>query len=451
MDPQMQLALRRSHPQALSVGQLVRRVRETLEINLDECWVAGEVSNARVAPSNHFYFTLKDASCAINVIMFRSAFRRLRFKADDGMEVVVRGRVSLYEQRGSLQFYAEEIEPRGVGALQMAFEQLKQKLAAQGLFDSSRKKPLPFMPRTIGIVTALRGAAIRDIIKIILGRFPTVRIIVRSAQMQGVGAAADVAQALNDLNRHGECEVIIVGRGGGSLEDLWAFNEEAVARAIARSRIPIISAVGHEIDFTIADFVADVRAATPTAAAQMVVPELVELKQRVEETSLGLSGAVRAVLHRNRKEAKFISERLRDPRGAIRQARQRLAEYAESLAAKTRFACALKRRELATLGARVRAPALVIGEARLALAGTRRELLDRIARTMDGKRSLLAQAAGWLDSLSPLRVLERGYAVVTNSRDGRAVTDAATAETGDEVHIRLHRGRLRTRVTAREP
>src|SRR5271166_2090731 len=383
MDGQMQLALRRAHPQALSVSQLVRRVRETLETNLDECWVTGEISNARIAPSNHFYFTLKDPGSTINVVMFRSAFRRMRFKANEGMEVIVRGRVSLYEPRGSLQFYAEEIEPRGVGALQVAFEQLKQQLASEGLFDPSRKKPLPFMPRTIGIVTALRSAAIRDIVTIILGRFPNVRIIVRSALMQGTGAASDVAEALDDLNRHGESEVIIVGRGGGSLEDLWAFNEEAVARAIDRSRIPIISAVGHEIDYTIADFVADARAATPTAAAQMVVPELAELKERVEDTALGLAAAIRAMFNSNRKDLKFLSAHLRDPRSMIRQVRQRLDECAELLASRMRLAGAVQRRELAALAARLRAPSGSIEAARLALARAARELTGMIARMVE--------------------------------------------------------------------
>jgi len=450
MDGQMQLALRRAHPQALSVSQLVRRVRETLETNLDECWVTGEISNARIAPSNHFYFTLKDPGSTINVVMFRSAFRRMRFKANEGMEVIVRGRVSLYEPRGSLQFYAEEIEPRGVGALQVAFEQLKQQLAAEGLFDPSRKKPLPFMPRTIGIVTALRSAAIRDIVTIILGRFPNVRIIVRSALMQGTGAASDVAEALDDLNRHGESEVIIVGRGGGSLEDLWAFNEEAVARAIDRSRIPIISAVGHEIDYTIADFVADARAATPTAAAQMVVPELAELKERVEDTALGLAAAIRAMFNSNRKDLKFLSAHLRDPRSMIRQVRQRLDECAELLASRMRLAGAVQRRELAALAARLRAPSGSIEAARLALARAARELTGMIARMVESKRVEMAQAAGRLDSLSPLRVLERGYAVVTDPRDGRAVISAAAVEVGDDLQVRLHRGRLRTRIVARE-
>jgi exodeoxyribonuclease VII large subunit len=450
MNGQMQLPLRRAQPQALSVSQLVRRVRETLETNLDEYWVTGEISNARIAPSNHFYFTLKDPGSTINVVMFRSAFRRMRFRANDGMEVIVRGRVSLYEQRGSLQFYAEEIEPRGVGALQVAFEQLKRQLAAEGLFDPSRKKPLPFMPRTIGIVTALRSAAVRDIVTIILARFPKVRIIVRPALTQGTGAASDVAEALDDLNRHGESEVIIVGRGGGSLEDLWAFNEEAVARAIDRSRIPIISAVGHEIDYTIADFVADARAATPTAAAQMVVPELAELKQRVEDTTLGLAGAMRALLNRNRKDVKSLSVHLRDPRSMIRQARQRLDECAESLASRMRLAGAGQRRELAALVARLRAPSGSIGAARLTLARAARELIEMIARLVESKRVEMAQAAGRLDSLSPLRVLERGYAVVTNPRDGRAVISATGVEVGDDVAVRLHRGRLRTRIVARE-
>src|SRR5271170_2097390 len=287
---------------ALNVTQLVRMVRETLEANLDEYWVAGEVSNARLAPSGHLYFTLKDPNSAISVVMFRSAAARLRFKVGDGMQVVTRGRVDLYEARGALQFYAEEMEPRGLGALQLAFEQLKERLGREGLFDQARKRALPFLPAAVGIVTALGGAGLRDIVTIMLARCPNMLIIIRSARVQGAGAAAEITQAIDDLNADARAEVLIVGRGGGSLEDLWAFNEEAVARAIHRSRIPVISAVGHEIDYTIADFVADVRAPTPTAAAQLVVPVKAELRRRLDETGATLNGAVVSALsdHRRR-------------------------------------------------------------------------------------------------------------------------------------------------------
>ncbi|MGH8013014.1 MAG: exodeoxyribonuclease VII large subunit, partial [Candidatus Binataceae bacterium] len=221
MGGQLELSLR-SGRTALNVTQLVRAVREALEFHLDEYWVVGEISNARVAPSHHLYFTLKDERSAVNAVMFNSAYRRLRFKPADGMEVVVRGRVNLYEARGTLQFYAEEMEPRGLGALQLAFEQLKQRLGREGLFDPARKRPLPFLPRTVGIVTALGGAGLRDMLKVMFGRYPNCHVIIRPALVQGAGAATQIAAAIVDLNRDGRAEVIIVGRGGGALEDLWA-------------------------------------------------------------------------------------------------------------------------------------------------------------------------------------------------------------------------------------
>src|ERR1700722_10919161 len=281
MDGQLDLSLRGHRSGLISVSDLVRMVRDTVEINLPECWVVGEVSNARLAPSNHFYFTLRDECSAIIVVMFKWAFNRMRFKVTDGMEVIVRGRVNVFEQRVALQLYVEEMEPRGAGALQVAFEQLKKRLSDEGLFDAARKRELPFLPRTVGIVTALGGAGLRDILRVLLDRFSNLNVIIRPARVQGDGAAEEIAGAIEDLNRHARAEVIIVGRGGGSLEDLWAFNEEVVARAIFRSRIPIVSAVGHEIDFTIADFVADQRAPTPTFAAQVVVPSRVELRDQI--------------------------------------------------------------------------------------------------------------------------------------------------------------------------
>ncbi|MBV8055039.1 MAG: exodeoxyribonuclease VII large subunit, partial [Deltaproteobacteria bacterium] len=281
-----------AHRIALSVSQLVRMVRETLEVNLGQCWVVGEVSNMRLAPSNHLYFTLKDTRSSINVVMFNSVVRRMRFRVGDGMQVVVSGRVNLYEVRGTLQFYAEEIEPRGLGALQLAYEQLKQRLGNEGLFDASRKQHLPMLSRRIGIVTALGGAALRDILRVLLDRYPNLHVIIRPALVQGSGAAPEIADALDDLNADGRADVIIVGRGGGSLEDLWAFNEELVARAIFRSAIPVISAVGHEIDYSIADFAADVRAPTPTAAAQLVVPIKAELRRRLFDMQSTLASAL---------------------------------------------------------------------------------------------------------------------------------------------------------------
>src|SRR6516164_5049535 len=297
---------------ALSVSQLVRLVRETLELNLDQCWVVGEVSNARLAPSNHLYFTLKDTRSSINVVMFNSAVRRMRFRVEDGMQVVIRGRVNLYEARGTLQFYAEEMEPRGLGALQLAYEQLKQRLGKEGLFDASRKQRLPMLPRRIGIVTALGGAALRDMLRVLLDRYPNLHVIIRPALVQGPGSAAEIADALDDLNADGRADVIIAGRGGGSLEDLWAFNEESVARAIFRSAIPVVSAVGHEIDYSITDFVADVRAPTPTAAAQLVVPIKAELRRRLFDMQSTLAGAVQQMMASHRRHVTYLDARLRD-------------------------------------------------------------------------------------------------------------------------------------------
>jgi exodeoxyribonuclease VII large subunit len=472
MDGQIEFTLKNRRRGALSVTQLVRSVRETLELNLDECWVVGEVSNARPAASGHFYFTLKDAHSAINVVMFRAAFRRVRFAVEDGMKIVVRGRVSLFEARGTLQFYAEELEPRGLGALQLAFEQLKERLQREGLFDAARKRPLPFLPRTIGIVTALNGAGLRDMLTIIEARFANVHLIIRPAPVQGAAAAGAIAAAIADLNGDRRAEVIIVGRGGGSLEDLWAFNEERVARAIYQSEIPVISAVGHEIDYTIADFVADRRAPTPTAAAQMVVPVRAELELRLGEVGTALNGAMKSCLSGERRNLHHLGARLRDPRALVRQAGARLDEAGAELDHAIALRLAATRSRVGEFSGRLRGPGPLLREyrrmmARLALhlaksggAWTERtaaiverssNLLGertRAALTVDRRR--VAELAGRLDALSPLRCLERGYATVVSRRDGRRVTEAAAVEVGDELDIRLRSGRLRARTTDRE-
>ncbi len=472
MGEQAELPLPKRRLRALTVTQLVRMVRETLELTMDEVWVVGEISNSRSAPSGHLYFTLKDERAAINGVMFRSAGQRLRFKVTDGIEVIVRGRVNLYEARGALQFYAEEIEPRGMGQLQLAFEQLKRRLDAEGLFDPARKRALPFLPRTVGIVTALRGAAIRDIMSMILSRYPNLHLIVCPAKVQGPGAAIEISEAIDDLNRDGRAEVIIVGRGGGSLEDLWAFNEEAVARAIHRSLIPVVSAVGHEIDYTIADFVADARAPTPTAAAQIAVPDKLELKQRLAEIEATLKGAIAGVIGGHRTSLGHVAARLKHPASLIEDARQRLDEAASALSLAARLNVAASRRRVRELGLRLRGPGALIRERRLSLnrialhlgqATTARaralgvdverasgRLGAACRRAADLRRSRFASLATRLDSISPLKVLDRGYAMVISLRDGRAVVDAASVEVGDDLSIRLKRGRLRARTEARE-
>ena len=450
MDGQLQLTLGAGSRAALTVTQLVRTVREALEANLDEYWVAGEVSNAHLAGSGHCYFTLKDAASAIRVVMFKSAYRRVRFRLEDGMEVLVRGRVSLYEARGDLQFYAEELEPRGAGALQIAFEQLKRRLASEGLFDPAHKRELPFLPRVVGIVTARGGAGLRDILRILFDRFPNLHVIVRPALVQGAAAAGEIVAAIEDLNADGRAEAIIVGRGGGSLEDLWAFNEEAVARAIYRSRIPIVSAVGHEVDFTIADFVADQRAPTPTAAAQMVVPERTELRRRIQRTRAELAGAMAAVIDGHRRELAHLRARIRDPRTVIRQTRQRADDAAADLAAAIARRIAAARARVAELRAGMRSPAAPLRERRLIANRFAERLAAGVAAALAASRNRLGGAARRLDDVSPLRVLERGYAVVKNPRTGRALTAAAQAEIGDELEIMLSRGRLRARTFARE-
>jgi exodeoxyribonuclease VII large subunit len=435
---------------ALTVTQLVRMVREALEARFDECWVVGEISNARIAPSNHLYFTLKDPNAAINVVMFSSAARRLRFKATDGMQVLVRGRVNVYETRGALQFYAEEMEPRGVGALQVAFEQLKRRLEAEGLFDAARKRPLPFMPRVVGIVTALRGAGLGDMMRVLFERFPNLGVIVRPARVQGDAAPAEIAEAIEDLNRDGRAEVIIVGRGGGSLEDLLAFNDETVARAIYGSRVPVVSAVGHEVDYTIADFVADRRAPTPTFAAQMVVPAKSQLSADIRGLARGLESSMRNAHVRAVRALEHLAARVRLPRAMLRDTRQRLDEADADLAQGTRRRVLDSRRRVRELATRLRPPTATVAQARVHTPATERALANAIGGPLARRRQRLGELAARLGSLSPLACLERGYAVVTTARDGRVVFDADAVAIGEELEIRLRRGRIRARTERRE-
>src|SRR5829696_8236535 len=308
----------------LTVSDLTANIRSILENAYADVWVEAEISNCRLWNTGHLYFTLKDPGAQIKAVMFKSDVRSLKFKPEDGLHVIVRGRISVYEPKGEYQIVCERMEPHGLGALQLAFEQLKRRLQAEGLFDAARKRALPSLPRKIGIVTSLDGAAIRDIIKVLGRRYPNAHLVIRPARVQGDGAAADVAHAFRDIVKVPGIDVIIVGRGGGSVEDLWAFNEEAVARAIRASAIPVISAVGHETDFTIADFAADVRAATPTAAAEIVAEREDEIGDYVERLTHGLvnSARYRVLAGRARVQEAAMSPGFDEVRMRLRVARE---------------------------------------------------------------------------------------------------------------------------------
>ncbi len=391
----------------LTITQLNQLVRAALENQLDAVWVAGEISNWRVAPSGHCYFTLKDEKSQIAAVMFRRDGGKLCFTPQSGMEVICLGRVSLYTVRGDLQLYVESMEPMGHGALYLAFEQLKKRLAAEGLFAPERKKPLPFLPASIGIVTSGNGAAVYDMLRIIADRFPDRRIIVCPVRVQGKGAALEIANGVTDLARSGAVEVIIVGRGGGSLEDLWAFNEEAVARAIFASPVPVISAVGHEIDFTIADFVADQRAPTPTAAAEMVVPSKAELMAQLSKLEEQLSKCMRVRMDSAKDLLSALAKRLGDPRRKLREQQQRLDE--------------------------------------LSIA-----LLRRFQSRLRYFNDQLAHAAGRMTALSPLAVLERGYSLVHKLPEETLVKDVVSLQVGDRVRVRFGHGKSICRVEEKE-
>jgi exodeoxyribonuclease VII large subunit len=441
-----------SAPRVLTVAELARRIQHALEGGLDGVWVVGEISNFRAAPSGHYYFTLKDEEAQLAAVLFRSAAARIRFRPSDGLEVVAGGRVRLYEARGTLQLYVESLEPRGLGALRLQLQQLRDKLAAEGLLAAERKRPLPYLPRCVGVVTALGGAAIHDILTMLRARFPNLRVIVRPVRVQGLGAEREIAAGIHEICAVPEVEVLIVGRGGGSVEDLWAFNDESVARAIAGCRVPVVSAVGHEIDVTIADLVADARAPTPTAAAELVVPLERELVATLEEHRRALELALEHHLENGHRIVRSLRARLRDPRGAIRSAGVRTIEIRLRLLRAVRRALAGSRESASGFEQR-----LLFSSPARRVAGDRariEEAVPRLSASMRHRaaiaRERLARLAASLSNLSPLGVLERGYAVVWKTAGATALRAASEVQPGDELRIRLARGRLRARVESRE-
>jgi exodeoxyribonuclease VII large subunit len=437
-----------------SVSELTREIKLHLEGQFFDLCVVGEISNFKQPPSGHLYFTLKDARTQLPAVMFRSSRRSLKFQPTDGMAVLASGRVTLYEPRGSYQLQVEWMEPRGKGALQLAFEQLKEKLAAEGLFAADRKRPLPLLPQRIGIVTSPSGAAIRDICRVLHRRFPNVEVLLYPAQVQGDVAAGEITKGIQVLNRLGGFDVLIVGRGGGSLEDLWPFNEESVARAIATSTIPVISAVGHEVDVTIADFAADVRAATPSAAAEMVVARKEDFLERVARLGKRLDQSLshRMMGHRNRVEKLAGHQAFLAVRHAFQVSSQRLDEL--SFRART-----LLRRTLDGHRGRVELMTRQLETFRLdrQLGHLRARLahLDALLRSAQRSRLTLAEqrlarSVARLEALSPLAVLGRGYSLSWD-QSGKLLRDAATVGLGDPVRVTLERGELDCRVEQTRP
>ena len=480
------------------VSELTECLGELLERAFHDIWIEGEVSNCRPAPSGHIYFTLKDSRSQIRCVCFREQARTLKFRPEDGLHITVRGSLGVYEVRGEYQVYVTHIEPVGLGALQLAFEQLKKKLQDEGLFDEARKKPLPLLPRCIGVVTSPTGAAIRDILRVLKRRFPNVHVQLYPAKVQGEGAAADIVAGLRHFNRAKFADVVIVARGGGSLEDLWAFNEETVARAIAASTVPVISGVGHETDFTIADFVADLRAPTPSAAAEIVVRSRQEFDRHIADHQRNLVQQMRYLLSVRRRRVSDLQHHrgFRQMEVLVRRRGQRVDELTSSLAVILRRRLATSRQRATRAGARIasfdlRARASVlrrrihqqhdalravlersltrkqrrfgsvevrfaaldlrarVGKLRRTLDERSRNLRIGIDRALIARRRKLEAAALQLDERSPFQLLERGYAIAYDA-SGKVLRSPDQVSLGDDISLRLAQGHLDATVRRKD-
>jgi exodeoxyribonuclease VII large subunit len=432
-----------------TVSDLTREIRNLLEPHFLDVWVTGEISNCRPATSGHLYFTLKDHNAQLRVVCFRNQARYLKFKPQDGLSVIARGRLALYEGRGEYQLLAEFLEPAGLGALQLAFEQLKQKLAGEGLFDPARKKPLPVLPRTVGVVTSPTGAAIRDIVRVLRRRFANMNLVLCPARVQGEGAADQIVRGIRYFNQKRFVDVLIVGRGGGSLEDLWAFNEERVARAIASSDIPIISAVGHETDFTIADFVADLRAPTPSAAAEMVVQRKQDFAQELKNCERRLLQCIRLKLSQSRE--RWMELRMSRVLQALPPKFRERMQLVDELTLRAERAMRLRLSAVRESWLRASAGVLrldfgrILGLKRAQISDARRRLEMEMARTLVARRGRLDQIQAILRERSPELILSRGYSI-TRDAAGNIVRDAASVPIDSNISIRLAKGELGARV-----
>ncbi len=430
-------------PKPLTVTELTAEIKQILERRFAEVWIEGEISNFKRHSSGHWYFTLKDEGAQVRCASFRNSNRYIRFEPEDGLKVRVRGKLSLYEPRGEYQIIVTSIEPVGIGALQLAFEQLKERLEHEGLFDADRKRPIPMLPRTVGIVTSPTGAALRDMLRVLGRRNRSVSVLIAPTRVQGEGAAREIAAAIEMLSSSGRVDVIIAGRGGGSLEDLWSFNEEIVARAIAASVVPVISAVGHETDFTIADFVADLRAPTPSAAAELVAASADELFEGIRRRRQASLDAVRyRVLHarsgvrslRHSESIAAVPKRVARLMQEADDAREFIVESARAALRSSLSAAEVAGRAIRTFDPRRR---ILAETARLAaLNGL---MASGTSAALERRRLDLGRLVGALSSLSPLDVLARGYAVVRSS-DGAIVRSVEQVGSGDRISVRVADG-----------
>ena len=433
------------------VRELVGQVRELVELEYGDVWVEGEISNFRPAPSGHVYFTLKDADAQLPVVLFRRQAMLLRFRPEDGLHVLVRGRVSVYEQRGQMQLVAETMEPVGAGSLQLAFEQLKERLKAEGLFDAGRKRPLPAFPRAVGIVTSPTGAVIRDFLNIVARRHSGLNVLLFPVSVQGDQAPAEVETALAELNASGLVDIIVLARGGGSLEDLAAFNSERVARAIAASRLPVVSAIGHETDFTIADFAADLRAPTPSAAAELITEAQHRIAEHLADQDHRLERAARFQLLQARQRLTRLPISRAEARMTtlIHRSAQRLDDFSLRLEAAASDQLRQRQRHVADLAAAVlrHDPRQGLAQASERLAACRTRLDRSLERAIHASASTVGALDARLHSLSPLAVLDRGYAMVLDAQGG-LVRSTAQLASGDKITTRLSDGTFTSRVEA---
>jgi exodeoxyribonuclease VII large subunit len=436
---------------AISVSELNRTVRTLIERGIGRVWVEGEMSNLARPASGHVYFSLKDDTSQIRCAWFKQRQRGPSLNFENGDQIVACGQVSIYEARGDYQLIVESLQSAGEGQLQRQFEALKKKLAAEGLFDEKLKRPLPALPRRIGVITSPTGAAVQDIVTVLKRRFPAVPVIIYPVAVQGDAAVAEITSALEIAARRAECDVLIVGRGGGSLEDLWAFNEEAVARAIRRSPIPVVSAVGHEVDFTIADLVADQRAPTPSGAAEIVVPDQMEWR-RAFDASLGrFETLMRRFLEDRYQSLDWLAKRLAQgsPRSTVDRQSSELANFRKALLVAIRHTLIGKERAVERIDARLRqqSPIVRIRQNKLELMALRQRVHAAGGKNIAQVSNRLSLAVRALNSVSPLATLERGYAIVIDAKSGKAVTDSKAITTGSEIEATLSRGRIAAIVT----
>jgi exodeoxyribonuclease VII large subunit len=434
-----------------TISELTEEIKNLLEGEYPSVWVQGEISNFRPAPSGHYYFTLKDETAQIRCVMFKTQNRFLKFKPEDGLQIIAWGRISVYAVRGEYQLVLDTMEPRGLGSLMLAFEQLRDKLAAEGLFDPARKKAIPPFPGTIGIVTSRRGAAIRDMIRITHRRSPGTNILLSPTSVQGDRAPEEIVAALERICKVVDIDVIIIGRGGGSIEDLWAFNDERVVRAVADCTIPVVSAVGHETDFTLTDFAADLRASTPSAAAELVVPDKRGLRDAVLHLIARLRGSISGNLERHVGQVNEFLKRLYDPRRTIEERRQRCDDLTTRLAIATKRRVTILNQEVRSWISRLRPDYL-----RKKTGFVRQEWSNLVSRLERAVRETLVKGLGSvehlsarLEGLSPLAVLSRGYSITVSRDTGAVIKDVASVAIGEDVRVRLHRGEIDCRVTGK--